>query len=424
MDFFVNIFSVIIEFLCIFVSSRAFSQTPLRPQGADIVFGITIIATGSIISDSFGVLLLLLGQILYLSYVLYRYTGRITHRIFLFILSFGFHLLSQLIIMVIVVFLPLNTTAWYFPLLANAMTLALICLVCHYCPIYKLYTLIVNGTFPLLFIILNTYIALVIFLLMGKLDLHGFYNQYIFVIAIITLLFAANTSILYYEQKMKYQEQELLSYQTNLPIYDTLIHDIRASQHEYANHIQTLQTLPASCPDYDSLCDALKKYSGHYAIPQRAYPLLQINMPLLAASLYNLYTVAERKEISMLFDISTPQLESTVSEHILTDFACVLTNNAIEASKAGDTLYIRLYSENGRTHFEIRNPSKEYFPPNRIQQFFQKGYTTKEKKKEDGISHGYGLYHLLKKMRALNGGVGGSSVKFRDGYLTIFFVEI
>lgn len=424
MNIIINFISVIIEFFCILVASRTFSQTPYRLHKKDIIFGIGIVFSSSFIPDSFGVLLWILSQVLFISYILFCYTGRITHRIFLFILSFGAFLLSQLIIMVIVVFLPLNTTAWYFSLLANAMTLALICLVCHYCPVYKLYTLIVNGTFPLRFIILNTYIALVIFLLMGKLDLHGFYNTLIFVIAIITLFFAANTSILYYEQKMKYQEQELLSYQTNLPIYDTLIHDIRASQHEYANHIQTLQTLPASCPDYDSLCDALKKYSGHYAIPQKAYPLLQINMPLLAASLYNLYTVAERKEISMLFDISTPQLKSTVSEHILTDFACVLTNNAIEASKAGDTLYIRLYSENGRTHFEIRNPSKEYYPPNMIRQFFQKGYTTKEKKKEDGISHGYGLYHLLKKIRTLDGDVGGSSVKYRDAYLTIFFVEI
>ena len=126
----------------------------------------------------------------------------------------------------------------------------------------------------------------------------------------------------------------------------------------------------------------------------------------------------------MLFDVSTTQLESTVSEHILTDFACILTNNAIEASKDGDTLYIRLYSENGKTHFEIRNPSKEYYPPHMIRQFFQKGYTTKQNKKEDGISHGYGLYQLLKHIRTLKGDVGGSSVEFNGSYQTIFFVEI
>ena len=50
------------------------------------------------------------------------------------------------------------------------------------------------------------------------------------------------------------------------------------------------------------------------------YPLLQINMPLLAASLYSMASHAQEKGIALQFDIVNAVLESHAPEHELTDY--------------------------------------------------------------------------------------------------------
>ena len=179
------------------------------------------------------------------------------------------------------------------------------------------------------------------------------YHSYLFLFLFITVLLSINSCILYYDFQLDKKEQLLLSYKKNQPIYADLIHDIRASQHEYSNRIQHLENLPLICKDYDSLCKALSNYTNQYKNTICAYPLLRINMPLLAASLYSLYTQAENKDIHLQFDIVSEFIQSAVPEYELSDYLCILTQNAIEACSPGDTVYIHMLSENGHLHFSI-----------------------------------------------------------------------
>ena len=78
-----------------------------------------------------------------------------------------------------------------------------------------------------------------------------------------------------------------------------------------------------------------------------AYPLLQIDKPLLAATLYNLSCQAEKKDIGI--------------------------------------------------QFEIRNPVPKFISSDEITNFFKNGYTTKALiEKRDNVPHGAGLNNLLK----------------------------
>ena len=234
-------------------------------------------------------------------------------------------------------------------------------------------------------------------------------------------MIAANSCILYYDQKLYAREQALIAYQKNLPIYEALIGEIRSSQHEYSNRLQSLQFLSESCNTYDELVAALHKYTEAYSKPLHSYPLLQIDMPLLSASLYNLSSRAEKKEIAVRYDVVSENIHSHAPEEELSDFCCILLQNAIEACSSGDSIYIHMSSTEEYFSFEIRNPTKEFYSQKQISQFFKKTYSTKQNlQKEDEIPHGLGLYHLLNQIIKYNGKISADCISFNGEYWMIF----
>ena len=166
------------------------------------------------------------------------------------------------------------------------------------------------------------------------------------------------------------------------------------------------------------------------------YPLLQINMPLLAASLYSMASHAQEKGIALQFDIVNAVLESHAPEHELTDYITILTQNAIEACKAGDTIYALLDSKDGAVRYEIRNPVPAMISPEEIGNFFKRGYSTKQtqadsdaaSKRADSAAYGQaddkrglGLYYYLQTNVTKSGGsVGADCVCYEDSYFIIF----
>ena len=255
------------------------------------------------------------------------------------------------------------------------------------------------------------------------------------VITLLTLLAAINIWILYYDQRTRLQQQAINSYQKNMPLYDSLIQEIRANQHEYVNRLQSLANLPVMYKDYDSLSKALQSYAQEFSNPLTDYPLLQINMPLLAASLYSMASHALEKGIALQFDIVNAVLESHAPEHELTDYITILTQNAIEACKAGDTIYALLDSKEGSVQYEIRNPVPAMISPEEIGNFFKRGYSTKQTQSgSDAVSErassaaygqaddkrGLGLYYLQTNVTKSGGSVGADCVDYDGTYYMIF----
>lgn len=271
-------------------------------------------------------------------------------------------------------------------------------------------------------LLINSYLVVAAVFLYLKIHTFDFYQNVAYFITILSLIIAFNSCILYYDQKLSIERQQLASYQQNLPIYKALIDEIRASQHEFSNRIQNLEQLPYTCNDYATLCEALKKNTCSYKKPMHAYPLLQLNMPLLSATLYNLYNRANEHKITILFDISSPHIESNAPEYILSDFVSILTNNAIEACQANNKIYVRIYSEKGQLHFEIRNPVTQPFSPATLSQFFQKGFSTKHNKKNS--EHGFGLYYLSNKIASYNGSIGVDCVTYQNCHWIIFELDV
>lgn len=425
MNLYVIFLTTFFELICIYTTVKLFKNISLFPSKNDLIWGLLYLLVICLIPEHSAFLSLLCSQLLYLSYILITFEEELLNKLLLYGISFGYITITQCILACIFSLLSISTTPWYMGPAANLLTFFIILFTLYFTPARRVYSFIIRANFPLKILLWNCYLILLSLLLTIKLDNTLIYENPTYIFTIATLILSINICLFYYDAKVSNQKQALLSYEKNLPIYEALIHEIRSNQHEYANRIQTLQNLTYSCKDFDELKSALNNYTTQYVKPLHAYPLLKVNMPLLAAALYNLSTQAERNHIILQFDVVTNTLNSKIPEYLLTDFVCILTQNAIEASCENDTIYIRISSNDTSTSFEIRNPVKYLYMAHEIQSFFDKNHSQKHNiKKESSVPHGYGLYFLNEQLKKYKGTLRADCVEYDKNYWMIFHLEI
>ena len=443
MELAVTMFDTVCEFFIGCYITKTYLHKSYKPQCRDFLACCCLLLVCILIPDHDGILTWACAHAIYLTYVCTqqkRGEASLQDRYLLFCLMHNSMLMIEGIFSVPLILLLrlIPMPKLLFMLIAN-ITLTVLTPVLFLIPALRnMYNKIRYATLPFRLILINSYMALLFLLLSFKLNLLSLYKDEISaVIYCCTTLFliAINIWILYYDQRTRFQQQEIDSYQKNMPIYDSLIQEIRANQHEYANHLQSLANLSVMYKDYDSLSRALQSYSQEFSNPMANYPLLQINMPLLAASLYSMASHAQEKGITLQFDIVNAVLESHSPEHELTDYITILTQNAIEACKTGDTVYALLDSKDGAVRYEIRNPVPAMISPEEIGNFFKRGYSTKQtqsgsdaaSKRADSAAskqaddkRGLGLYYLQTNITKAGGSVGADCVCYEGSYFIIF----
>ena len=413
------------------------SHRSLRLQISDLAFYLCTILTLLLFPSEHPVFMWIFGLLLYLVYIFVSVKDTALNRFLLFMLVHGGIFLLQCVILGVMYFV-FRITSFHtvsISLLGNFLTFVSAILFFQFPFAKHLFDYVKQASYLLRILVLNTYLVVLFCLAFFKIYPKQIYEILSLVITLLTLLAAINIWILYYDQRTRLQQQEIDSYQKNMPIYDSLIQEIRANQHEYANHLQSLANLSVMYKDYDSLSRALQSYSLEFSNPMANYPLLQISMPLLAASLYSMASHAQEKGITLQFDIVNAVLESHAPEHELTDYITILTQNAIEACKAGDTVYALLDSKDGAVRYEIRNPVPAMISPEEIGNFFKRGYSTKQTQsgsdaasgradstasKQADDKRGLGLYYLQTNVTKADGSVGADCVCYESSYFIIF----
>ena len=421
----IDCFASFLELFCMYFTAKSFLEVSIIPNSKDIIAGIAILFTSLVFPPSYGAISMVLGQIFYLIYVCSLQKDSLINRIIAYCLSYSSILLSQFIIIALLSLTHIVIPSKIMPLAGNLMTILLLFVMFTFFHFQNLYQSSIKAALPYKLLLINCYFILTAVLIYFKIDLHNFYNNVTYLAIILILIISANVCVLYYDQKLCLKQQEVLSYQKNLPIYQSLIDEIRATQHEYSNRIQMYHNLPNVCKDYSSLCNALQQNTTHYSATSKAYPLLQLNMPLVAASLYNLYSQALKNNIYILFDVESTTLQSNALEYQLADYVCILTQNAIEACKSGDYIYATLNSHDGTVQYEIRNPIDHAYTMEELSKFFQKNYSTKLDNPEKKASkHGLGLYYLSNAVASINGSLGAECYYYEDQDWISFTLEV
>lgn len=408
--------ALFLEFICFYYTVRMFLQKGLRPTIFDVLFFLLYLSINFFLPDNPFVWLGGFFFIFFYYRVLFPQEMLIMD-LLLCSWCYFFIILIQLIASAWLL-LPLRSSyPEYETIFGNLITFILLVILLKIPLFQNSYQKVSKTSFPFRMLFINSFIILYVILFFFKLNTIFYYANIISFVTALFFLLLADALLLYYDQKLYYSRKLIQSYEKNLPIYETLIAEIRNSQHSYSNRIQTLRQLPDICSTYEELSAALKQSAASYAQPLHAYPLLLIKQPLLAASLYNLSSRAETNGIQVQYDVTDTDFTCTASEEDLSDFTTILLQNAIEASEPGSYIYIHMFRKDTHFNFVIRNRLPEEIPASEIRKFFQEGYSTKKSDiKSDGLPHGIGLYYLLNAIQKYHGTISADCISFQGEF--------
>ena len=187
------------------------------------------------------------------------------------------------------------------------------------------------------------------------------------------------------------------------PLIQELLDEMKASEHEYKNHLNILYCMIQVCKE-DELRDRAKKYIGNvFENKNLLSNLSYIENTILKGVLLSKINQAEKNEIICKYKIDS-QLEGiALDDSELTVVLSNLLNNAIESASKSEKKYIDIFTtyQNGRYIKEVSN-SVSNLTEDMIPRISKVRFSTK------GTGRGYGLYNINKIVNKYKGKINMS----------------
>ncbi|MCR6514720.1 GHKL domain-containing protein [Clostridium sp. LY3-2] len=236
--------------------------------------------------------------------------------------------------------------------------------------------------------------SILVFLLFKSLNDKGLLGSRLVVeMTIYILIFITLTVNLFITITGELKEKNRLQMENDFkPIFDEYILKLRANEHEYKNHLNTIYSI-INISDEKDIKENINKYIGNIKDNNHLNNLLYIDNTILKAVLYSKMSVAEEKGIEIIYDVTDNLNDIKLDQMDLVVLLSNLLNNAIEAVEAikDPWIYVNIESR-------YLKPSKKHYISvsnkiiNKIEALnaINKGITTK------GANRGYGLYNIKK----------------------------
>lgn len=187
------------------------------------------------------------------------------------------------------------------------------------------------------------------------------------------------------------------------PLMQELIDEMKASEHEYKNHLNILYCMIQVCKE-DELRERAKKYIGNvFENKNLLSNLSYIENTILKGVLLSKINQAEKNDIRCKYKIDS-QLEGiSLDDSELTVVLSNLLNNAIESASKSEKKYLEIFTkyEKGRYIIEVIN-SISNFTEDMITDISKVRFSTK------GTGRGYGLYNINKIVNKYKGKINMS----------------
>ena len=187
------------------------------------------------------------------------------------------------------------------------------------------------------------------------------------------------------------------------PLIQELLDEMKASEHEYKNHLNILYCMIQVCKE-DELKDRAKKYIGNvFENKNLLNNLSYIENTILKGVLLSKINQAEKNEIICKYKIDS-QLEGiALDDSELTVVLSNLFNNAIESASNSEKKYIDIFTtyKNGKYIIEVSN-SVSNFTEDMIPSISKIRFSTK------GTGRGYGIYNINKIVNKYKGKINMS----------------
>lgn len=277
-------------------------------------------------------------------------------------------------------------------LLINIGVFCFVIFVLKKCNLSKISNILQNKEKLIILSLMVSLVCLILCLTNYK-GIKGFDVSYYVILIICAMLIGLTVlDIGKHKMKVREAEAELRLHKIYEESFRNLIDDIRARQHEFDNHINTIYSQHFSYGTYEELVDAQRKYCKDIVNENHFNKLLSKGNPIILGFLYGKFLEIERQGIELRYKVNIENMESAVPIYKLIEILGNFIKNAVEAVSEDDKaneMEVTLLENNKQIKIEIGNESKE-IDYARIQQFFEKGYS------EKGERRGFGLYNVRK----------------------------
>lgn len=279
-------------------------------------------------------------------------------------------------------------------IVCEILTAGLLVVLFKYVPMHVIYQFAEAKNKWFLTIILNLYAIFTLTTFLWYLNMEGFLESIIGIMVFVLMAIVLNIIIINNGLVNQSNKEKLQIYETYIPIIDDIIDEIRAKQHDYHNHIQTLNALYET--NYSGEENPVAEYQKRMVTEDVWNVLIKLESKVIMAFLYSKYRQNAQKGIDIHFDIKSYETSSVYNDYELVEMYGIMIDNAVEGALAfndGDTeqkrkVCVQLYKKQDIYYFETCN-SSEYKSTEDIKNMFVHKYTTKKNE-----SHGVGLTKL------------------------------
>jgi len=218
-------------------------------------------------------------------------------------------------------------------LVINFMLCIIMILGIKRCNLHKVATLLQMSDKLIIASIVTIVINIVCFIMISKQDgrMELIYFYIVFISAAMIIMAMIDIGIR--KIKMKEFQAELKLHKLYEKSFQNLIDDIRAKQHEFDNHINTIYSQHFLYHTYDDLINAQKMYCKNIIEDNRFNKILGKGNKTVLAFLYGKLSEAEKSGVKVDYSVNIEDLESKLPIHKVIELLGSLLDNAIEALK-------------------------------------------------------------------------------------------
>lgn len=192
------------------------------------------------------------------------------------------------------------------------------------------------------------------------------------------------------QNKVKEQKIELQVQQMYDEGFQNLVTEVRRRQHEFQNHLMTIENLCHTCMTLEELVQRQTEYMKEIQAESSYSKLLRIGNPVITGFLYGKFLQADKRKITVVYNIRVKELESNMPIHKLVEIIGNLFDNAMEAIEEQGTekkIYLDFVETLEEIDFKIRNESC-YMTQDKLLKMFERGESSK------GETRGLGLANV------------------------------
>ena len=271
-------------------------------------------------------------------------------------------------------------------LLIQILTAITVMITLRLLPVKRFYTILIKENRWMRIVVTNVFIVYCVLVILWNTNLNEFLNSILGVLILVGIILLINTLMITHGVSNQILSEKMKLYDMYFPVIEDIIEEVRTKQHDYHNHIQTLNALNA----VNHTTDETKQYYERVITNDIWTKLIRLDNKVLMAFLYSKYIHAEKRNVNIEFQIHNHFLKSEIQDYELVEVFGILMDNSIESTlEVGAKDFELLLSyKKGMNVIQTRNKAT-------VNSYDKLMKTLKKERYADVKGkHGYGLHKL------------------------------